>query len=503
MSRTRLLFWLGSAFALIVGAWLRLWRIGELDAFVDESALILTALDQRVRGLMDPIAQGRPALLWLFSPAGWFPGDELVAARFMTATAGLATAVGLGWTLHQLAGRAAALCGLWFWAVMPFAVLHERLALQDPFIATFLAWAVALMVRAARVERFATGGWIGAGALFGLACLFKISAVLSLPWLALLYVAIQATHGRPIFSRPLAYIALGAILPLLCLGPGLLRLGGGTVQAGFLPASLDAGHYWSRTPHRFLQWTGWLAGYGGWPLALLGTGALLLVARGRSRLGLMAAAGAFLSIVAATLIHNRPFARYVLPDQVPLVVLLGLAWGPAVASASRWRTIGVGVLAIALGRWAWTCRAIAADPAHAPLPVGEVEQYYTGPWSGLGLREVSAFLTRYADEHQVTCVVLTHRYFRPGAYGLMLEAVANPRISVVPITVYEPDELAAARAAVTRAAGTQPAAFFLLYEGSLYPAHPWLDRDDSPAKRVLEVPRGPGDKFTLYQFAAR
>jgi 4-amino-4-deoxy-L-arabinose transferase-like glycosyltransferase len=420
----------------------------------------------------------------------------------MSAVSGLATMVALGWGLYRTAGRTAALCGLWLWAAMPFAVLHERLALQDPFITSLLAWAVALMIRGAGNEKTPAGWWLGAGALFGVACLFKISAVLALPWLGLLYLALQIDQARPVFNRRLAFIALGAVGPLLCLGPALFHLGGNSVQMGFLP-SLSGGNYWAQAAQRLPQWTGWLAGYGGWPLALLAVGALPLAARRRSRLGLAAGAGAALALVVVTLVHNRPFARYVLPDQVPLILFIALAWGPALAKAGRGRIVALALLAVAVGRWAFVSQQIARTPTAAPVPTGEIEQYYTGPWSGRGLDEVEAFLANYADEHHVTCVVLTHRYHRPGAYGLILAAAADPRIAVVPITVYEPEEFALARQAVARAAGTQPAAFFILYEGSLYPAHPWLDVAGGPTRRVLTVPRGPGEQFTLYQFEAR
>jgi hypothetical protein len=490
--------WLWWVLPMAVGAGLRLWQLGQLDAFVDESALILTALDERVKAVMDPIAQGRPALLWLFAPAGWFPGHALEAGRLMSALAGLGTIAALGWALHQAAGRAAARCAMWLWALMPFAVLHERLALQDPFITALLAGAVALMVRGSRHEQAALGWWAGAGAAFGVACLFKISAVLSLPWLGLLYLASQKEAGRPILSRRLAAIAGGAVVPLLLLGSGLGRLGGASVQAGFLP-STTGGTYWSQAAERFALWPAWIAGYGGWPLWLLLFGALPLLARKPSRLGSAAAAGAALALVVATLVHNRPFARYILPDQVPLVLFLGLAWGSALSAPGRWRTLVAAPLALAAGGWALASGRIAIDPARAPIPPGEADQYFTGPWSGQGLRAVRQFLTAYADEHRVTCVVLTHRYFRPGAYGLMLDALADARIAVVPITVYEPEELAAAQKAVRRAVGSQPATVFILYEGSLYPPHPWLDAPASPAQAVLKVPHGARDEFTLYQ----
>lgn len=493
-------FWAWAALPLLAGAWLRLRDIGDLEPFADEGALILTAIDLKVRAIMEPVAQGRPALLWLFAPAGWFPAHALEVARLMSAAAGLATMAALGWTLHLLAGRKAALCGLWLWAVLPFAVLHERLALQDPFIAALLAWAVALMVRGSLPGRPAGAWWFGgAGGLFGLACLFKISALLALPWLGLLYFAAQRHWARPVFSRGLAGIALGALGPLLCLIPSLIQLSDRRAQFGFLP-SVTAGNYWPLAMQRLQMWGGWYGGYGGWPLGLLVVGALLLAARGRSRLALTAALGSILSVAVAALVHNRPFARYVLPDQVPLVLFLSLAWAAGLAVPGRMRAITATLTMLAVARWGWVSRQIGTDPRHAAVPAGEIEQYVTGPWSGSGLNEVRRFLAEYADQHGVTCVVLTHRYFRPGCYGLMLAALADPRLAIVPFTVYEPEELALARRGLQQAAAGHRTACFILYEGSLYPAHPWLDAAGSPARRVHDAPHSPGDRFTLYQF---
>ena len=144
-SRPKIPFWAWTAFPILLGAWLRLRNIGEPEAFVDEGANILTALDLRVRDVFEPLAQGRPGLIWLFKPAGWMPAHTLAAARSMSAIAGLTTAITLGWILNQLAGRTSALCGMLLWDVMPLAVFHERLALQDPFFTTLLAGSLALV----------------------------------------------------------------------------------------------------------------------------------------------------------------------------------------------------------------------------------------------------------------------------------------------------------------------------------------------------------------------
>jgi len=485
-------FWAWVALPVALAAWLRVRGIGGPEAFVDEGANILTALDPRVREAFEPLAQGRPWLVYLFRPAGWFPAHVLEVARLMDAGAGLVTMAALGWTLHRLGGRRAALAGLWLWAVLPLAVWHERLALQDPFVTALLAGALALLVHAVAGKN--SRPWLGAGFLFGGAFMLKISAALALPWLGLIYVALQRTAGRPILDRRLLLIPLGALLPVLTLGSDLLRLGGGLGRYHALPAATGGGLL-DPAGDRLAAWLGWYSGYGGWPLLVLLALAFALAARGRQWLALGGAAGWVISLPVAGLVYNHSYARYALPDHLPLVLFLALTFG-AVARAR----LAALLLLPPLARLAFVAGQIGTDPATAAVPPGEIAQYFTGPWSGRGVDEVKNYLRTYADRHNVRCLVLTHRFLRPGCYGLLLAELGDPRINVVPFTVYEPAELAAAAPGVKHAAAGERVAFFLLYEGSLYPAHPWLDQPGGPAKRVHEVARGAGETFTLYQF---
>ena len=500
-SPSQMSFKVWSALILVSAAWLRLRHVGVADAFVDESALILTALDSGVRELIEPWAQGRPAAIWLFAPAGWFPGHELVVARMMSVGAGMASLVAVGWSLRQLAGRMTALVGMGLWAVMPFAVFHERLALQDPFTTALLAWAVALMVRGSSSAAKGAGYYfVCSGALFGVACLNKISAVLALPWLGLLYSGAQVHFSRPVFSRKLGGIAWGASIPLLLLLPTFAGLGSRNADLAFLP-SLTAGDYWATALRRSKLWWGWYAGYGGWVLACLAAGGLWLAAYARARVALLACAGVVVSLHVATLVHNRPFARYVLQDQVPLVLFLALAWGQALFFSARLRALAAALLALAVAWWGSVSWQIGTEPRLAAVPPDEIEQYYTGHWSGSGLSGVSRFLTDYADQHNVVCVVLTHRYFRPGTYWLILASVADSRIVALPNTINDPSKLTFLHTTVGTAMGARPFALFVLYEGDMYTAPSWVDADGSPLKLAHSVLRESGDKFNLYKYA--
>ncbi|MFI5335944.1 MAG: ArnT family glycosyltransferase [Opitutales bacterium] len=499
-SHRRSFFPVWVALPLAVAAWLRWRHLGILDPFVDEGANILTALDPRVRAAFEPLAQGRPLLVWLFVPAGWFPEHALWAARMMTACAGLATMAALGWALHLLGGRRAALWGLWLWAVLPVAVWHERLALQDPFVTAALAGALALLAAGSRPAATRSQVWwhAGAGLLFGTAFLLKISALFALPWLGLWHFALQRHYGRPVLDRRLAALAVGVIAPLLLLGTGLLHLGAGLGRYDALPVS-GGGFAGLAALHRLQIWLGWYSGYGGWPLLLLfGLG---LVLAGRSipvRSPAWCCAGGWvLSLLIGGLLYNNAHARYSLPDHLPLVLFLALALGTV--TMSGWSRAVLAAAALALARWWCVSWQIGTAPSRAAVPVAEVTQYVTGPWSGRGTAELRRCLADYADRHQVQCLVLTHPFLRPGCYALMLAALGDPRIVVVPLTVYEPEELAVAKRGLVHITSGHPAAFFILYEGSLYPTPPWLDRPDTGAKLLHTVDRGDGEAFRLYQ----
>src|SRR5690606_21952949 len=141
------------------------------------------------------------------------PAVALEIARGMTVVAGFATLAAVGWTLHTLAGRSAALIGMWIWAVKRIAVWHERLALQDPFVTACLAGAMAMITAGSRAASRRSHVWMaGAGLMVGVAFLLKISTVLTFPWLGLTYLGIQAHLGRPLLDRRIGWMAGGAVL---------------------------------------------------------------------------------------------------------------------------------------------------------------------------------------------------------------------------------------------------------------------------------------------------
>ena len=494
--------WIWIVIPGLVGAWLRIHNIDASPAFVDEGANILTALDPRVSAMFEPLEQGRPWLAQLFKPSGWAPAHALEIARLMTASAGIITLTSIGWILNRLRGRLAALCGVTMWALMPLTVFHERMALQDPFVAALLTLSLAFVVTAvtSKIEGRPDWPWfVGAGILFGTAFLLKISALLAWPWLSLIYMATQRRHSGKKFSRRLAWTIFGFVLPCFTLGSDLLRLGThlGTYDA--LPA-LTVDDFLPSAIGRVSTWIGWYGGYGGWPLLLVVFSALLLALAQRDQLALSSALGWFISILTAGLVYHNTYARYILPDHVPLVIFVSLAFSAAFATHGRGCIVAGLAAAIAGTTWLRKDWKIDVSPIESGIPRSEIEQYLTGRWSGNGIDQIISYLQRYTQKHHVACVVFTHRFQRPGCYGLMLEELRNPQIGVIPIGIDTSGLLAMAKQRLRQTTSGRPAAFFLLYEGSLFPVPAWLDQVNAPAHLATTVDRGGGESFSLYQF---
>ncbi|HET7341352.1 MAG TPA: hypothetical protein VFL90_07810 [Methylomirabilota bacterium] len=491
--------WLPLAGAIVgLAVALRVYDLGALGPFYDEAANILTAIDPGTRRAIGPLAQGRPLLAVMFAPAGLAPAHALLIGRGLVAAAGVATTLSLGVFLTLAFSRAAALVGMLLWALSPFVLFHERLALQDPVVSMLLTLAltaVALSAApdAARARRLAGAGV--AGVLFGIAGLVKVSALVALPWLALAYVVVNRRRGAPLLDARLACLALAAALPFVALGSRLVRLGRWLQPAGMLAGSAAIG-----VLDRARLFLYWYAGYEG--LALLG---LLALALGwcvwrRERWPLVLAAGWLTTLAVGAAVYGRPYARYAHPDHLPLVLFvasaLALAWA---APAPRPATAATAVvLAAALGSWLVSDWQIVRAPGAAPVPQDEIRQYVDGTWSGVGLPEVKRLVAAGADGRPA--VVVTHSYWTPASVGMVFAALGDPRVRVLPHTLNDVEALLHLDAVLGAARTASPApAVFLLFEPPMYAPLDLL-AGVADVSRVAEVDRGFGNRYVLLRY---
>ncbi|MFA5265884.1 MAG: phospholipid carrier-dependent glycosyltransferase, partial [Opitutaceae bacterium] len=437
---------LSLALAIVIGAiGLRFWEIGRLEPFVDEGGHVLASIDPVFREVLDPLSEGKPLLCWIFKHAAYLPFDPIVTARSTVALFGTVTVLALGYVLMASAGTQAALIGMALWALSPLSVFHERLALLDPIVTAFLAVALAAVAVAAqdtgRAARRIVFSALG-GALFGIACLVKVSALLALPWFGLVTFALHRRFKRPFLDRHALLVLAGIVVPFALMGPELLDMGKGLMRhdlLSVLPSDAGLGAQlcnalaegWGRLP----QILNCYAGYGRWPLGLLALASLCLARKQASIFPALLGLAWLVTIPVASIAYHSPYARYLIPDQLPLIlfvaVCLACPWQPGAAfispaTRSRWRIAVIVLPVISLSGWLAADRSIVLHPRTAPIPAGDIEQYVTGRWSGDGLRELTSFLQTYAEQQHTACLVFVHRYSRPGSYGLAVAARTRP-----------------------------------------------------------------------------
>lgn len=445
LNGTRRAAWiLAIGILFITGAWLRFHDLDEIELFVDEGGHLLIPVDDDVRRVINPLAEGKPGMLWFFRPAHMFARDPLIAGRVMIGVCGLLSSAAIGATLLLLFGRTAAVIGSALWLLLPFTVFHERLALFDPLIATLIASGIAVVAYGNQPEKSSKQAliWTLLGSLLaGTAVLQKLSALTATPWLLFVLVAVQRRYGRTIGSRLVAAIA-AFMLPGLLLWIAAPGLGSRILKAEAATAPLN-----------YFPFVLWHAGYGGWPLLVLIFYAAFLVWRRKQRVIAWFGCAALLSLVVSSIVYrHQAYARYMHPDHVPLVIFLGAAVG------SGPRRLGLALSAAACLRWLYSDLQIISNPTTAPLPPGEIEQYVTGFWSGHGSSQMVDFVEQHAPS-----VIFVHRYSRPGSYAFLLAARRNPSLIVVPLSIEIPGALEVARAATAQR--RNPSAVYLLAEG--------------------------------------
>jgi hypothetical protein len=398
------LFWLWVVLILLLGAGLRLASLDNLPMFLDEGIHIVRARAVLEGDLFVGLEVNKtlqPVLIALFQPTG---PESLWVARALSALAGVLTTAGCVALGSLLGGRRVGLLAGLLYAVVPFAIFHERQALADPLLAMLTLLATLLAVRVARRPR----PWLALPMGLALAGAYLVKTP------ALLYLAVPFA-AVALLTRPADRLkALGISLLGIALAAALVAWTyrqaalSGVTPAALYQVSLDSINPLASTGTAGLRLGRDLADYLDILLRYVGPLALLLAAlagawairgeRWREVLFLAIPAFGFALVQVAV---ERPTgflaARYLLPSIPPLVVLsaLGLALTverlsarrPSAAQAGGWAT-----LALTLGLMLLFDAVLIVSPARAPLPRSDVIQYVTGDPSGYGRADAAADL---------------------------------------------------------------------------------------------------------------
>jgi 4-amino-4-deoxy-L-arabinose transferase-like glycosyltransferase len=496
--------WMDVSLVLLCAAVVRMLNLRGQPPFIDEAGHIYGATHYDFYPLMTRLRAGKVLGYFVFYPTAKFAGDPLFATRFLVALIGVLTVLGVFVFTRRIANLTAAYFAATAWALMPFVVFHDRMALHDPLVSLCMIWSMVFSVDAVRRKSPLSGAL--AGCLLAAAILTKINAAIGVVWVASIAVALwKGRDARGYIKTALAFL-IGLIVPILPMLLAIERLG---MSAGPAQAT-DSSVLWPNVQTAAM----WFTTYNSVPFALLAAAALLESLMRPSRMKVCLLFSFLVSLLVHALVFKEWYPRYFIPSLLPLTILAGMAVSKwleiAIAAWKRryswpldWMPLG-GTIAMFLLVAGSAFHWIRSDwismngPVSAELPPIDRIQYVDAWSAAYGLDRVAAFLKSQAEQSRRKVVVLVGSFGTHGWWSLPLITPRDADIRTV--SGFDGSRYSLSKAVLE--APKQPT--FLLFEPPVLNARANLLALITPAPvLVLEYkrPRGEGG-FQLYALDA-
>lgn len=221
-------------FALIVFFVFRLINLDIIPVFVDEAIYVRWSQVMRAEATLRflPLSDGKqPLFMWLMIPFLKFISDPLIAGRVVSVFAGAGSLLGIGvltWYLYKKLTISA--ISVFLYAIVPFTVFFDRMALADSLLNMFGIWSLIFSVLFAKSKRLdqamILGFFLGGGLIT------KSPAIIYYLWLALALIffgnlnKLSKSNIKDLILGVLAVIFISqAINSILRLGPGFSQIG--------------------------------------------------------------------------------------------------------------------------------------------------------------------------------------------------------------------------------------------------------------------------------------
>lgn len=425
---------------LLVAIFLRLYRLTSLPVFADEAIYIRWSQVMRAEpGLRFlPLSDGKqPLFMWTVIPFLKIFKDPLFAGRFLSVFTGIGTLVGV-FTLCFLLfkskkiGFTAAL----IYAISPYTVFFDRMALTDSMLAMFGVWVFVFAVLTVKYVRLDMA--ILAGFALGGSLLTKSPAVFFAILLPIVLILSSWPKKRKDKLLHLVKLVLLLIVTYLLsfLIYNILRLGPNFHMIGIRNKDyvFSISHLWTSPQDPFLSYLkrgiSWI-----WTL---GPNMLLIFAI----LGFVVNFKKYKKpIIFLVVLSVVPFlvqaefakvftTRYILFTIPPLIILASSAFLAEGKVLQKILTIGLVLLVLQAVN---INRLILTNTGKAPLP-RVMRSGYLEEWTaGHGIREVAEYLKAQAEEipDGSQIVVGTEGYFGTLPDGLQIYLNDEPKIMVI------------------------------------------------------------------------
>lgn len=426
---------LGGVAILILGLVIRLYQLTLLPIFADEAIYIRWAqvmkAEETLRFL--PLSDGKqPLFMWLVIPFLKLFSDPLFAGRFVSVASGIGTLIGIFSLAYYLfKSKKVALVAGFTYAISPFSIFFDRMALVDSLLTCFGVWTLffgALTVKTHRLDFAMITGFLLGGALLtkstGLffAILLPSAWIFStwrkIPKLSLLFFA--------------TYLIAAGMYNILRLGPNF-HLIASRNQDYVFPLS----HLWTNPRDPFIFFIDrsfeWIRMMGPWMVLVLWLISYLVAWTKHKKEVLVLTVWFLVPVLVQSEFAKVFTARYILFSLPYLFILGASVFLVKNENLRKLFVVGLIILIFQAVRFDYF---LLTNPERANLPSSERSGYLEEWTAGTGIRQVADFIKEeLARNPDQKIVVGTEGFFGTLPDGLQIYLEGAPRVRVIGVGI--------------------------------------------------------------------
>ena len=418
---------------LIFGLVLRLYNLTILPVFADEAIYIrwsqIMSAEPTLRFL--PLSDGKqPLFMWILMFVVKRISDPLFAGRMLSVLSGLGTMIGLFLlTFYLFKSKKAALVSTLAWAISPFSLFFDRMALVDSLLTMFSVWTIFLGIISTETLRFDMA--ILAGFSLGFAYLTKSPALFFAMLLPVMWIFVKNKNQiiKTILLSLTTFLISQAMYNILRLGPNFQMVALRNQDYVF-PIS----HFWTNPKDPLISHIGqirdWINRLGPGTLLILAPAGFILNFKKHKKVVIFLAVWFLFPILVQSEFAKVFTARYILFTIAPLIIL-------AASFFNRdFKNNFIKLLTIVCVYFVLESLVIdwkiLASPQIVPFPESERSGYLEEWTAGTGIKEVADYIrTQVADLPAGRQVIIgTEGFFGTLPDGLQMYVEKVPRVVV-------------------------------------------------------------------------
>lgn len=437
MKKMRKHWWLVPAFAclFIIYAFTRLYHLTTwMPIFTDESIYIRwseIALNDASWRFISLTDGKQPMYVWIALVLLKFIHDPLEAGRLVSVFAGFFSMIGLFFLGREIFKntKIGVLSSL-LYVLYPFALVYDKLALYDSLVATFLIWIFYFTVLLVRHVRLDLAMFLGIITGFGM--LTKSNddfGLILLPFSLLLYPFKKNFDKRRLYLwGTYAFVAIiiaNAMYEILRLSPFYYIIGQKNLTF------IYSFHDWIREPFAFFfgnlkSLFSWFMGYMTIPFVVVAAAAFF-VDRKFLKEKILLLLWFILPFLALAFFGKVIYPRFIL-NMTMSIIVLGAYSLYTLSQYVKQLALKILIFIVFTSMFFVTDFYLLTDFPKAPIPLGDMSQFYNGWASGVGVNQTVQFLQQKAQEGKI--YVGTEGTFGLMPYALQVYLWNNPNMNI-------------------------------------------------------------------------